>query len=118
MLFGGVANDFACSTNSQSIDNQAYVDGWGDSQYCVNPVAEDFKVNTFYDCGSEGCAYSAYVDDHGGACSSAVNYCYASGLTVSVTEPVPFMSRTSMFILSMVVLLVGFGVLRNRFSRG
>jgi hypothetical protein len=112
MLFGGSAENYFCSTSAESIDNQAYVDGWGDTQYCDSPVAEDFKLNDFYDCGSTSCAFSAYVEDHG-ACETSVNYCYASG--VEAAAPVPVMNRTGMLVLSVLILLVaGFGIQRVR----
>ena len=77
IVFGGSANDYQCSTNAVTIDRSAYVSGWGDGQYCTNPVAEDFSLEDpnqpGYDCGVAMCSYSAYVEDHG--CQS-VNYCW------------------------------------------
>ena len=73
LLFGGLATDYQCSTSGAVIDNQSYVDGWGDAQYCTSPVAEDFSLGVNYDCGGMGCSYSAYVTDH--ACQSE-NFCY------------------------------------------
>jgi len=76
-IFGGIAADYQCSTSALVVDNQAYVDGWGDSQYCTNPVAEDFSqedpLNPGYNCGGGMCSYSAYVSDH--QCQST-NYCW------------------------------------------
>jgi hypothetical protein len=73
LLFGGVATDYQCSTSNALIDNKGYLDGWGDSQYCNNAQPQDFKKNTFYNCGNTSCSFSAYVSDHG--CSSR-NYCW------------------------------------------
>lgn len=75
LLFGGEATGYACSTSSSSIDNQAFVSGWGTDQYCIDPVAEDFEVgDTVTDCGSVGCYYSAYVSDR---CDAGVtNHCW------------------------------------------
>ncbi len=78
LLFGGVDVDYYCSTSPAFVDNQAYVDGWGDAQYCTSPVAEDYSLedpaNPGYDCGMGSCSYSAYVNDHN--CTS-INYCWA-----------------------------------------
>jgi len=75
LLFGGDASGYDCSTSAASIDNQAFVSGWGTDQYCITPVAEDFKVgDTVSDCGSVGCYYSAYVSDW---CDAGVtNHCW------------------------------------------
>ena len=73
VVFGGTADDYQCSTDGAVVDNQAYVDGWGDDTYCITPVAEDYKLGENYNCGGMGCSYSAYVSDHG--CVST-NYCY------------------------------------------
>jgi cysteine-rich repeat protein len=77
LLFGGSANEYSCSTNGSnpdSVNHQAYLSGWGDGQYCSNPQPDDWKKNTFYNCGNAGCAYSAYVSDH---CSGTLpNYCF------------------------------------------
>ncbi|MGA9574279.1 MAG: hypothetical protein WBS20_10075, partial [Lysobacterales bacterium] len=99
-VFGGAAGDYSCSTSAQSIDYMAFADGWGDTQYCSNPVSEDFKLNTLYDCGTTGCSYSAYVSDHG---CDAVNYCYSS----APIPKVPVMNNIGMIILSLVLLLSG-----------
>jgi hypothetical protein len=74
ILFGGSFADYQCSTTLASINRRAFVDGWGDSQYCTNPATDTFKLGgPGYDCGSTGCSYSAYVSDHG---CSGVNYCF------------------------------------------
>ena len=112
LLFGGTSTDYQCSTDSGLIDNQAFVDGWGDTQYCNAPVAEDFKLNDPYDCGSSGCSYSAYVSDHP-ECGSSTNYCFASGATGDTT-PVPVMSRTWVVAMSLGMLVMGALMLRRR----
>jgi hypothetical protein len=79
LIFGGAAADFRCSTIEGEINGRAFADGWGDTQYCQGEgVADDFSksVDGLYDCGEEGCSYSAYVSDHGCA---GVNYCWTTG---------------------------------------
>jgi hypothetical protein len=77
LLFGGLGTDYSCSTSATVLNHQAYVDGWGDSTFCFQPVAEDYSKeqagNPGYNCGFGGCSYSAYVQDH--SCMS-VNYCW------------------------------------------
>jgi len=73
-VFGGSAGDFQCSTNSNSINNVAHLSGWGDPTYCSQTKPETWKKNTYYNCGSHYCAYSAYVSDHCG--NGATNYCF------------------------------------------
>ncbi len=74
MLFGGVAGSYSCSTQMGMTDHKASVDGWGDSSHCgMNYVAENYKLNTNYDCGMGSCSFSAYVMDH--SCT-AKNYCF------------------------------------------
>ena len=115
-VFGGAAGDYSCSTSDSSIDHQAFVDGWGDSQYCSTPVAETFKLNDPYDCGSTGCSYSAYVNDHG-ACGSSTNYCYAAVAPVPA-EPVPVMGGWGIAILSLLTMIGGaFGLSWQRLFR-
>jgi VCBS repeat-containing protein len=77
LLFGGSASDYAISINSSqdpsTITHTAWVDGWGSTIYFnTTPAAENFKVNTFYNCGGTGCSYSAYVMDH--VNSTKINY--------------------------------------------
>jgi hypothetical protein len=77
LLFGGLSTDYHCSTNPNFLDYQAFVDGWGDSTFCFQPVSETFRKeqagNPGYNCGAGFCSYSAYVMDH--SCSS-INYCW------------------------------------------
>ncbi len=77
LLFGGEAGQYQCSTVEGEINNRAFVDGYGDEQFCQGEgVAEDFRLpeeGGVYDCGENGCSYSAYVSDHG---CDAVNYCW------------------------------------------
>lgn len=72
-VFGGLSTDYACSTDGAAVDNQSFVDGWGDDTFCTSPKPETFKKNTHYDCGAVGCSYSAYVTDHG---CTTFNYCF------------------------------------------
>jgi len=74
-IFGGEVTDYACSTSDQSITGTAYLSGWGDAQYCGTPTDDDYKMNTNYNCGGVGCAYSAYVKDHC-ADGTSINYCW------------------------------------------
>jgi hypothetical protein len=57
------------------INNMAWADGYADLAHCPGgtPVAQNYKLNSSYDCGVFGCAYSAYVTDN---CPSATNYCF------------------------------------------
>jgi hypothetical protein len=78
LIFGGVAGDYECSTSGAFVDNQAFVSGWGDATYCVNPVAETYQfeqaASPGYHCGFPGCAYSAYVADW--CQNGARNWCW------------------------------------------
>jgi len=91
----------------------AHVDGWADAQYCSAPVAEDYKLNTLYDCSSYYCSYSAYVEDHVDECSSAVNYCFTSE---TAPRKVPVFGKSGIIIMSMLILLIGFSAYRYRSS--
>ena len=71
LLYGGIASDYACSTQAGVIDNKAQTSIWGVSNCAV--AAENFKINTNYNCGSANCAQSAYVSDN---CTGATNYCW------------------------------------------
>ena len=74
LRFGGAATDYQCSISSGAITRTAYLSGWGDRSSCATPRAETYKLNTFYNCGSIGCAYSAYVLDN---CQAGErNYCF------------------------------------------
>lgn len=74
LRFGGAATDYQCSISSSAITRTAYLSGWGDRSSCTTPRAETYKLNSFYDCGSIGCAYSAYVLDN--CLSGERNYCF------------------------------------------
>jgi len=63
-VFGGTSTDYHCSTSDTTLDHLAYLDGWNDTQYCITPADQDFKFGATYDCGTAGCSYSAYVEDH------------------------------------------------------
>lgn len=75
MVFGGAAAQYTCSTVNNVANMLAWVDGYADTSHCPGgtPVAQDFKLNATYNCGSFGCSYSAYVTDN---CPSATNYCW------------------------------------------
>jgi len=71
LLFGGAPTDYAISTvsnNPADINFMSFVDGWGDSTFLTNPVAENFKVDLgnpgYNDPGGTDTAFSAYVLDH------------------------------------------------------
>lgn len=114
MNFGGSSTDYACSTESDGINNLAWASTWGTPQYCVGgiPVAGDFKLNDFYDCGSTDCSVSAYVDDHCG--SDSINYCYL--IDPPSTVPVPSLTSWGLVILVALLGLVGLYI-RRRFIR-
>ena len=75
LLFGGVAANYSCSVSGVTVTGTAYLSGYGDTQYCVDPQDDDYKLNTKYNCGVNGCSYSAYVQDN---CNNgtAINYCW------------------------------------------
>lgn len=65
LVFGGHYTDYAISTHYAKINNQAWADGWGDTQYLFDSVHEDFKLGeTYMGNPGEGSAYSAFVNDH------------------------------------------------------
>src|SRR5438445_957071 len=41
LLFGGLDADYAISTDPDTVNHLAWVDGWGDSQYLYTPISED-----------------------------------------------------------------------------
>ena len=49
--------------------------GFGFDGIISTPADDDYKMNTIYNCGGVGCAYSAYVKDH---CDdgTSINYCW------------------------------------------
>jgi hypothetical protein len=101
LLFGGSATDYAISTissDSNTINHLAFVDGYGDPQYLNNPASESFSgsLPTYSTYG----AYSAYVHDNscfnrygnlGQSCDSSdthVNYAFRlDAQAQSVPEP-------------------------------
>jgi hypothetical protein len=70
LLFGGAPGDYSISTvdsNPLNINNLTFLDGWGDTQYLLNPQSETFKLQTgsgYNDPQVLGSSYSAYVLDH------------------------------------------------------
>ena len=73
VVFGGAANQYSCSIDPNNITHTGHLSGWGSDAYCNNGAAENYKVNTFYDCGGGDCSFSAYIKDH---CPNSVNYCF------------------------------------------
>jgi hypothetical protein len=71
LLFGGVAASYQCSTVAGSINRMANTSIWGIGGCAV--VADTFKRNVNYNCGSANCAQSAYVADN---CNPGTNYCF------------------------------------------
>lgn len=76
--FGGDSSDYACSTNGpdpSTVNHMAWVSGWAAG---CNLLPEGFKLSPdgFYNCGSYGCSYSAYVKDHCGFSGGPSNYCF------------------------------------------
>jgi hypothetical protein len=71
-LFGGTSTNWACSTVSGSVNNQAYVSQYGGP---CSVQSESFKVHaTYVGCPGGVCAVSAYVQDH---CNGGQrNYCF------------------------------------------
>jgi hypothetical protein len=75
LIFGGSSSDYGCSTTPYRLDHRAFLSGWGDDSACTAPLADTYDLNTHYDCGSVGCSYSAYVQDHCDA--NVTNYCWS-----------------------------------------
>jgi len=90
LRFGGVSGDWACSTKLDSVDHHAFVSGYADSTYCSGVgVAEDFKKPAAggpYNCGSAGCAYSAWVSD---VCGNSTNTCWVNSFTPLLADLAP-----------------------------
>lgn len=108
LVFGGSADDYQCSTRPDSIDNQAFVSGWDDEQFCTTPTSETFKINDFYDCGVTACSYSAYVSDH---CNEGeTNYCFSD--TAPAAAAAPAMSVP--LLAALALSLLAFGVTRRK----
>lgn len=79
--FGGVPNDYQCSTSGTIITNMGYYDQLylntnRDSTWC-SIQDEDTKRVDIYSCEDEGCSVSAYVSDHN-SCKGKVNYCWSN----------------------------------------
>lgn len=118
MLFGGSPSDYAISTidsNPANINNLAFLDGWGDTQYLFNPQSETFKLDSGppgYNDPYGGPAYSAYVVDHAafaGPPGTFVNYAFRLD-TQAVPEPSTLASLA-------VASLIGAGTLLRRRKR-
>ena len=76
LIYGGVAASYKCSTDRNTVNRKAWASGYGDDSHCADyndPVNDDYKAGSNYDCGFIGCSYSAYVFDN---CIDSVNYCF------------------------------------------
>ena len=80
-VFGGVAEDWQCSTEEGRLDRRGRLDAYGDDLMCALSWPHDLKVGETYDCGETGCSWSAYVSDH--ACEE-LNHCFSLGSTEEV----------------------------------
>ncbi|HVS03223.1 MAG TPA: IPTL-CTERM sorting domain-containing protein [Thermoanaerobaculia bacterium] len=114
-VFGGSAANYACSTELETIDNLAWLDGWGDTQYCHPetgvPQPEGFVFGTNADCGEEGCYYSAYIRDHQ-ACFEQTNYCFAVA-PASVLE-IPTLNLAGLVLMAALLSAFAVPLLRRR----
>jgi len=88
----GVRAAFACSSRPDRLDRRAWLDGFGDEQYCRGPqaLAPDAFVlpaeGQPYFCNAPGCAYSAWINDHGCA---ARNHCWRAFAPPVFVPPAP-----------------------------
>jgi hypothetical protein len=71
LKFGGAAASYVCSTVGTIVNAQAFASTWG-TPGCQT-VADTFKLNTFYNCGTVGCATSSFVQDN---CVPGTNFCW------------------------------------------
>ncbi|OPZ09158.1 MAG: hypothetical protein BWZ08_00633 [candidate division BRC1 bacterium ADurb.BinA292] len=91
LIFGGHYTDYAISTERDTINHNAWLDGWGDTRYLAKPHHEDFKQGDYYlDALKQGYSFSAYVSDHTEAAAGRYNYVWrinGSGGGPVVPEP-------------------------------
>ena len=74
-VFGGSAEDYQCSTQQDSIDNQGNYTVWGVGGCQV--YDEDYvKSPDNYNCSQNDCAASAYTKDN----CYGTNYCFTAGV--------------------------------------
>lgn len=72
LKFGGAAASYVCSTVANIVNAQSFASTWGVPG--CQTVADTFKLNTIYNCGTAGCATSSYVQDN---CLTAnTNFCW------------------------------------------
>ena len=79
LVFGGSASDYSCSTQSATIDHQAWATGWATDAHCQGgtPIAEDYTTGDYSKMGD----VSAYLDDwclgHDDTGAVSTNYCFS-----------------------------------------
>ena len=120
VLFGGSPSQYAISTigtNPLTINNLAYVDGWGDPQYLTTPVSQTYKLDLgapgYNAPGGDGTAYSALVFDHGPSFPNAINYVFRQDAPPTNPVPVP----AGMILALSGLPALGFaGWVRRRFT--
>jgi hypothetical protein len=73
LKFGAPASAYVCSTVGTTINAQSFASTWGVAG--CQTVADSFKLNVNYNCGTLGCATSSYVQDN---CTLApkTNFCW------------------------------------------
>jgi subtilisin-like proprotein convertase family protein len=84
LLFGGTLSQYAVSTDPDSINLMAWVDGWGDTTYLTTPASEDFKGSVLYNSAG---SYSAYVNDHLYLSQNKTNYVWYAVAPVIIEQP-------------------------------
>ena len=84
LLFGGALSQYAVSTDPNSMNFVAWVDGWGDTTYLYTPASEDFKGGVLYNRSG---SYSAYVGDHFYLSQSKTNYVWRVVAPMIVEQP-------------------------------
>ena len=123
LIFGGSADDYVISVNASldpgTITGTAWVDGYGNTQYLVTAVDDDFYQSSVAGGGYNSYpSFSAYVCDH--ANCAAYGYAVSSGYSylnytnyVWRAEAVPAPGSLAVFGLG----LLGFVGLRRGMAR-